>query len=88
MLDIVLEQNSKDDLHWMLQDQAQMSFDNIAITMDNSFVNTLVSYLNWVIKYFIKSQEKSIVKLVDDEIAKLNDIVLHEQAYTFDVNLI
>ena len=26
--------------------------------------------------------------MVDDEIAKLNDLVLHEQAYTFDITLL
>lgn len=57
MLDLVLLQSSDDDVHWALQDKAEMSFDDIKITMENTYVNSMVQWLNWAIKYFIKSQE-------------------------------
>ena len=65
-----------------------MSFEDIQITLDNTVANTLVGWLNWAIKYFIKSQEKSIVKVIDQQIGKINDMVEKEQAYTFDIDLI
>lgn len=53
LLDLDLQTSSEDDVHWMLQDKATLSFKDISIQMDNTIVNQIVSWLNSVIKYFI-----------------------------------
>merc|ERR1712070_1098196 len=85
-LDFVIESTSADGVHWTLAEKSAVTFDSVAIEMDNSILNELVHLSSSIIDYIIKNDLVPMLeKQVDGMVQKLNAMVANEHPYDFEV---
>jgi len=86
-LSIIMESTADDGVHWQLKEQkAEVSFDTLNVTTDSSIVNTLVKWFNWAVKKTADDLLAIVPSMVDQQLQKINDIVVNEKQCTWDYN--
>jgi hypothetical protein len=65
-----------------------MDFQDINITLSNSWLNTIAGWFKSSITTMIKSFLPEVTKLIDTQIDKINSMVTNQTEYTWDLSLI
>jgi hypothetical protein len=84
-IDFVIEATSADKVHWALVETTKIKFDDVVITMKNSYLQKLVNLSKKIIDKMIMDQMPKLIAAIDAKVKVINAMVAGETASTFVV---